>query len=128
MACTVGLMLCAARPVLADEAPVEVMVEVVLASNQDAVVEPASLSAMKAQFAEAGFNFTSYRRLSSRKVSIAQSHEATVDLPNQKRASLRLKALKEGTASIQVEIPGAVNTLVKLGRKGSVFQHTGAHQ
>ena len=112
----------------ADEPPVEVLSEVVLASNQDSVVEPPSLAAMKAQFAEAGFVFSSYRLLSSQKLSLSSGREVGISLPNGRRVSLRLQGLKGGTASVQIEIPGAVSTVVKLGREGSVFQHTGAHQ
>ena len=112
----------------AEEPTVELLSEVVLASNQDSVVEPPSLAAMKSQFAEAGFVFSSYRRLSSQKLALSAGREAAISLPNGRRVSLRLQGLKGGTASVQIEIPGAVSTVVKLGREGSVFQHTGSHQ
>jgi hypothetical protein len=112
----------------AEEAPVEVLSDVVLASNQGELVEPPSLGAMKSQFAEAGFVFSSYRRLSSQKLQLAQGREVGIDLPNGRRVALRLQGLKGGTASVQLDIPGAVSTVVKLGREGSVFQHTGAYQ
>ncbi len=123
-----GLLLSASSAARAEEAPVEVLSQVVLASNQGDALEPPSLGAMKAQFAEAGFVFSSYRRLSFQKLSLAQGREVGMDLPNGRRVGLRLQGLKGGTASVQLEIPGAVSTVVKLGREGSVFQHTGPHE
>lgn len=126
MAC--ALLIAGLGGVAWGEEPVEVLSETVLASNQGEAVDPPSLGAMKAQFAEAGFVFSSYRRLSSQKLALSQVRDTGVELPNGRHVTLRLQGLKGGTASVQIQISGAVSTVVKLGREGSVFQHTGPHE
>jgi hypothetical protein len=117
-----------ATPAAWAQAPkVEVMADVVLASNKDATIDPPALAKMKDKFAAAGFSFTSYRRLSSQKLAVLKEPPAQLDLPNQRKVELRLQELKDGTATVKLEIPKLIQTTVSLGKEGSVFQHAGPH-
>jgi hypothetical protein len=116
-----------AIPALADPPKVEVMAEVVLASNKDNTIEPPELAKMKDKFGSAGFSFTSYRRLSVQKVALVKVPPTVLDLPNQKKVQLKLEDLKDGTATVRLEIAKLINTTVSLGKEGSVFQHAGPH-
>ena len=111
----------------AEDPKVDLRAEVILASNQGNAIEPASLSSVKDEFASAGIVFTSYKQLSSEKLSIDKQHPAEVKLPNGKTASLKLEDLKEGKATVKVRGLGA-EVVIQLGREGSVFQRVGAHQ
>ncbi len=111
----------------AESPKVAVKAEVIEASNQGTAIEPASLSAVKDEFASAGIVFTSYRLMSAETLSLAQGGSADLKLPNGKTATLKLEDLKDGTATVKVKGLGAEVT-VQLGKKGSVFQRVGAHQ
>ncbi len=109
------------------EPKVEVMADVVYASNEGNRIDPVSLKAMKEEFDSAKIFFTSYVRLLSQKVALAQSKPVDVKLPNTKSVSLTMIELKDGTATVKVKGPGAEAT-VQLGRSGSVYQRVGAHE
>jgi hypothetical protein len=123
-----ALVLFVAPLAFADGPQVEVMADVILASNKDSTIDPPELAKMKDEFAAAGISFTSYRRLSSQKLKIVKEPPTQLALPNQRAVSLRLLELKDGAATVKLEIPKAIQTTVALGKKGSVFQHAGPHE
>jgi hypothetical protein len=111
----------------AQDEKVKVKVEVVLASSKGTAVEPAELSAMKETFQQQNFNFTSFKRLSQETVEVGSKGTTEVRLPNGVNATLRLLALKEGIATVRVDIPRLSAMDVELGRQGSVYQKAGRH-
>jgi hypothetical protein len=106
---------------------VTVKVDVVDASNQGSEVQPANLRAMKDAFTQSGFNYKSYRQLSSEKVELAPNAPHTVKLPNGRTATLKLLDVKDNVARIQVSVP-PLETTYSLGRSGSVFLQAGPHK
>lgn len=111
----------------AQEEKVKVQVEVVLASSKGTAVEPAELSKMKETFQKQNFNFTSFKRLSLETLEVGSKQPTEVRLPNGVNATLRLLALKEGIATVRVDIPRLSAMDVELGRQGSVYQKAGRH-
>lgn len=111
----------------AQDEKVKVQVEVVLASSKGTAVEPAELSAMKETFQKQNFNFTSFKRLSQETVEVGSKQATEVRLPNGVNATLRLLRLKEGIATVRVDIPRLSAMDVELGRQGSVYQKAGKH-
>jgi hypothetical protein len=120
---TVALL---AFPAWSEEPKVELTAEVVLASNQGNALDPPELVKTKEMFAKAGINMSSFRRLSSQKLALAQGIAAELALPNGRKASLILQDIKKGSAHVQVKIADLVSTVLKLGQQGSLFQHAGA--
>lgn len=114
----------AAPPAAATQ--VTVKVDVVDASNQGTDVQPPSLAAMKATFTQSGFDYHSFRQLSSEKVTLAPNAPRTLRLPNGRTATLKLLSLKDNVAKIQVSVP-PLETTYSLGRQGSVFMQAGPH-
>jgi hypothetical protein len=111
----------------AQEQKVKVQVEVVLASSKGDVVDPPELAQMKETFRKQNFNFTSFKRLSLETIEVGAQKSTEVRLPNGVNASLKLMALKEGIATVHVEIPRQSAVDVELGRQGSVYQKAGRH-
>jgi hypothetical protein len=113
----------------AEAAKVPVQVDVVHVSNQGDTVEPPELERMKETFAKLGRPFSSFKRLSSNRVQVGKSTPASVSLPNGRTATLKLQELKEGTATVSLQVPGLINALtLKLGREGAVYQKAGEHE
>ncbi|MHB8879625.1 MAG: hypothetical protein ACYC8T_38540 [Myxococcaceae bacterium] len=110
---------------LAEEPKVEVTADVIHASNAGNASDPA-LSAVKDEFASAGFPFSSYKRLSSQKLPLTKAKPAELKLPNGKTAVLELEDIKAGTALVKVNV-GGTKVGLQLGREGSVFVGAGAH-
>jgi hypothetical protein len=112
-----------------EEAKVEVMAEVVVASNTGSALEPPKLAKMKEEFAKSGIHFSSFRRLSERKVALSKGGAPVqVELDEGRAASLRLEELKEGKATLKVSVPKLVDTTYTLGRSGSLFIKAGKHR
>jgi hypothetical protein len=122
----VGLLL-APWVASAQDEKVKVQVEVVLASSKGDVVDPPELARMKETFRKQNFNFTSFKRLSLETIEVGAQKTTEVRLPNGVNASLKLMALKEGIATVHVEIPRQSAVDVELGRQGSVYQKAGRH-
>jgi len=110
----------------AGEPKVRINAEVILASNNGDAVDPPALARMKNQFSQKGFAFTSYRRLSSEKLSLKRE-PVELKLPNQRTATLRLDGIKAGVATVRVDISDLSSTTLTMGREGSLFQHAGDH-
>jgi hypothetical protein len=111
----------------AQEQKVKVQVEVVLASNKGDTVDPPELAQMKETFRKQNFSFTSFKRLSLETLELDAQKPTEVRLPNGVNASLKLLGLKEGIATVRVEIPQQSGVDVELGRQGSVYQKAGKH-
>ena len=121
-----ALLLFASGVAWAAEPKVRINAEVILASNNGNTVDPPALAGMKNQFSQKGFAFTSYRRLSSEKLSLKRE-PVELKLPNQRTATLRLDAMKGDVATVRVDISDLSSTTLTMGREGSVFQHAGEH-
>ncbi len=111
----------------AQEQTVKVQVEVVLASNKGDTVDPPELAHMKETFRKQNFSFTSFKRLSLETLELSAQKPTEVRLPNGVNASLKLLALKDGIATVRVDIPQQSGVDVELGRQGSVYQKAGKH-
>lgn len=111
----------------AQEQKVKLQVEVVLVSNKGNRVEPPELEQMKEAFRKQGFNFTSFKRLSLERTDVSTQKFTEVRLPNGGNASLKLVALEEGTARVNVVLPRQAAVEVELGRQGVVYQKAGQH-
>ena len=109
-----------ATAAFADASRVDVQVEVVHASDKGSAIDPPSLKHMQEEFSQSGFNYSSYRRLSSQRLSLAPNQPQTVKLPNGRTATLVLKDVSANVAHIQVKLP-PLETTYALGRTGSVF-------
>jgi hypothetical protein len=111
----------------AQEEKVQVRVEVVLASNKGTAVEPPELAKMKDLFQKQNFSFTSFKRLSQETLEVSAQKATEVKLPNGVNASLKLLGLKDGIATVRVDIPRQSAMDVELGRQGTVYQKAGRH-
>lgn len=125
------VLLGTSRQAIAANPSVQISTELILASNRDSTVDPPELVSMKDQFSQKGFAFTSFRRLSSEKLTLHKGKAVEVKLPNQRIAAIRLNEVKRGTAYVEVilsQLPSNVvisSTVLTLGREGSLFQHAG---
>jgi hypothetical protein len=113
--------------VWAAEDKVSVKADVVLVSNSGSEVQPPELSKMKESFQRQGFNFTSYKRLSQQTLQLTREKPTEVKLPNGVNASLKLTDMKDGSATVRVDVPRLGATDVRLGKHGSVYQLAGDH-
>jgi hypothetical protein len=111
----------------AQEQTVKIQVQVVLASNKGDTVDPPELAQMRETFRKQNFSFTSFKRLALDTVELSAQKPAEVRLPNGVNATLKLLALKEGIATVRVDIPQQSAVDVELGRQGSVYQKAGKH-
>lgn len=111
----------------AADTKVDVVVNVVAASNHGTSIEPPSLAKMKDEFAKKNLKFTSFRLLQTKTVTVTQATPAELPLPNTSTARLRLVELKDGKATIAVELR-QIESKIQLGREGSVFVHAGKHE
>lgn len=117
-----------ALPALAEDGSVSVRVETVLASNKGTEVDPPDLAKMKDTFQKQNFSFTSFKRLALSTVKLTPVKKtADVKLPNGVNASLTLMGVKDGTATVRVDVPRQSTTDVELGRQGSIYQLAGSH-
>ncbi len=123
---TLGLWLAPAAA-SAQEQKVKIQVEVVLASNKGDTVDPPELAKMKETFRKQNFSFTSFKRLSLETVELNAQKATEVRLPNGVNASLKLLGIKEGIATVRVDIPRQSAMDVELGRHGAVYQKAGQH-
>ncbi|MBX5481263.1 MAG: hypothetical protein IRZ16_05350 [Myxococcaceae bacterium] len=104
-AVVVAFALSASATAFAEEPTVEVNAEVVLASNEGNTIDPPQLAKLKRELEEAGARFTSLKRLSEEQVAVKKSHPASVKLPDGRSAALSLKEIKDGVATIDVQVP-----------------------
>ena len=128
MVAVAGALLFLGAPAEAQDVKVSVRVETVLASNKGSAVEPPELEKMKATFQKQNFNFTAFKRLSIETLQLTNlKKSAEIRLPNGVNASLTLLGMKDGTASVRVDVPRQSTTDVELGRQGSIYQLAGSH-
>ena len=111
----------------AQGAKVEVMADVVLASNDGDKVDPPSLEETKKTFAARNIKFSSWKSLSQRRLSLEPNKTLEVPLPNAKKARITLEAVKDDIAHIRVAVPPSSTTL-QLGREGNLYVDGGQHQ
>lgn len=127
---TLAVALLSAGAALAqDDVKVPLRVDVVNVSNNGQVTEPESLSAMRSTFARKGLNFSSFKQLSSARIEVNAQTPTVIKLPNGREVSLRLEGMEKGSAKVKLAIPGLLEeTLVTLGKKGTVYQQAGSYQ
>lgn len=121
----VGLVLISATASAEDK--VVVTAEVVSISKKGDVVDPPKLAAMKAEFQkqEKTKDFTSFKRLSEKKLELVKGKSQILELAGKRTANIRLEALQADTATVSVDVPKLVTTQLTLGKKGTVYQHVG---
>lgn len=109
---------------------VKVRADVILATKEGDVVDPPSLGAMKAKMQKSGLTaFTSLKRLSTQELALALNKEQSLQLPNARKATVKLEKLKEDTAHVRASIEKLFDGITyKLGREGSLFISAGSHQ
>ncbi|WP_436410032.1 hypothetical protein [Myxococcus xanthus] len=122
-----GLGLLLPMAASAQDAKVQVQVEVVLASKKGTEVDPPELEKMKEQFQKQNFSFTSFKRLSNEVLTVSAKSASEVKLPNGANATLQLQGIKDGTATVRVAIPRQPTLDVELGRQGAVYQKAGRY-
>lgn len=121
------LLVLAPGAALAQEQKLKIQAEVVLASNKGTVVDPPELEKMKETFRKQNFSFTSFKRLSLETLELTLEKTTEVRLPNGVNATLKLSGIKDGIATVRVEVPRQSSVDVELGRQGSVYQKAGKH-
>ena len=112
------------RATVAAENQVSVQADVVFASTAPGKVEP-ELAAMQATLeksAKGTVKYLTMKKLSANKVVLP----ATVTLPNQKTAELKLETLKDGVATLRVKVAPTEATY-KLAREKSFYLQAGQH-
>jgi hypothetical protein len=128
-------LLSAALPAaaLADEAKVEIVAEVVLASQQGNAIDPPQLAKMKEELAQKNLRFTSLKRLSQKKVAVRQDKPEEIGLPDGRNATLRLAQLKDDAATVKVTVAQRnsprplLEATYRLARDKSTFIHCGQY-
>jgi hypothetical protein len=106
---------------------VEVMADVVLASNNGDKVEPPALAEAKKFFEAKNVKYASWQSLSQRRLALEPKKVAEVPLPNGKKAQLTLESVTDDVATIKVTVAPATLTL-QLGREGNLYVDGGQHQ
>lgn len=117
----------AAVPVFAQAAKVSVQADVVHASTQPGPIEP-SLKPMQTTLGkgEQGKKYGSLKKLSTQTLELT-STPSVVKLPNGVDAELSLVALEKGVSTVKLKVaPG--ETVLKLGKQGSLYQHAGSFE
>ncbi len=109
--------------VFAAEPVVPVQVEVVQASAKPGEV-PASLKKMQAALS-ARVKYGSMKVLWAKQLEL-KSVPQRVDLPNKNQAELSLTKLKEGVATLEVQVPPAKATYT-LAKDKSLYFQAGSH-
>ena len=109
--------------VFAAEPVVQVRVEVVQASTKPGEV-PASLKKMQTALS-ARVKYGSMKVLSTKQLEL-KSAPQKVELPNKNQAELALTKLKDGVATLEVQVPPAKATYT-LAKDKSLYFQAGSH-
>ena len=119
-----------ASAAFADEETVPVKADVVLALARDGGADdPPSISPMKSKMQKSGLSVSTLKRLSSQELSLSLGKESTLNLPNGRKATVKLEKLKDDTAHVKVSVEKLFEGITyRLGREGSLFVSAGAHQ
>lgn len=106
---------------------IELMADVVLASNNGGKVDPPALEETKKTFAAKNVNYSSWQGLSQRRLSLEPKKTVDVPLPNGKKAQLTLESVTDGVAKVKVTVAPTTTTF-ELGRSGNLYVDGGSHQ
>jgi len=106
---------------------VDVMADVVLASNNGTKVDPPALEEAKKAFAAKNVNFSSWQGLSQRRLSLEPKKTVEVPLPNGKKAQLTLESVTDDVARVKVTVAPTTTTF-EVGRSGNLYVDGGQHQ
>lgn len=104
---------------------VEVQTEVVLAQEKGNSLEPAELSKMQAAL-KPKKAYGTLKRLSSVRLTLT-AKPVPVTLPSGSNGELSLIHVKDNVATVRLKV-GAIDSTLKLGGEGSLYQHAGAYQ
>ncbi len=115
--------LLASSALLAAEPAVPVQVEVVQASLKPGPV-PESLKKMQTALS-ARIKYGSLKIRSTKQLMLSKTTE-TIELPNKSQAVLSLERLKDGVATVQVQVPPASATYT-LAKDKSLYFQAGSH-
>jgi hypothetical protein len=118
-------VLFASYALAAEPTKIDVQVEVVLAQEKGAALDPPEMVKVQ-QALKQNKNYGSLKRLSSTKLSIT-SKPTPVPLPNGTTGELSLISVKEDVATVRLKV-GKLDSTLKLGGQGSLYQHGGAYQ
>jgi hypothetical protein len=125
LACAAALALPGAA--YAEGTKVEVMADVVLASNDGNKVDPPALEEAKKSFAAQNIHYSSWQGLSQRRLALEAKKTAEVPLPNGKKAQITLGAVTDDVAQVSVTVAPTTTTL-QLGRAGNLYVNCGPHK
>lgn len=125
LACAAALALPGAAR--AEGTKVEVMADVVLASNNGNKVDPPALEETKKFFAAKNVKFSNWQGLSQRRLALEAKKTAEVPLPNGKKAQFTLDSVTDDVATLKVTVAPTTLTM-QLGREGKLYVDGGEHQ
>lgn len=105
-------------------AKIEAEVMVVRASNDSTSVDPA-LAGVITSFAKEHFSFTSYKLLSSKKMTLEQGKPAEILLANNSKLMVTLMGVKDGKARVTAAVENGPSVNYELGRRGRLVINAG---
>jgi hypothetical protein len=121
----VAATLLLASAAFAADPKIDVQTEVVLAQEKGASLDPPELSKMQAAL-KPKKHYGTMKRLSSSKLTLT-SKPTPVSLPSGGSGELSLLGVKDDVATVRLKV-GAIDSTLKLGAQGSLYQHAGAYQ
>lgn len=117
------VLVLAAGPAAAEDT-VPVQADVVFASKEPGVVEPA-LAPMQATLG-ARVKYLTMKRLTTKRLELGAA-TSRVELPNRKVAELQLVALSKNVAQVKVKVP-PLDATYSLGKEKSLYLQAGTHE
>jgi hypothetical protein len=105
-------------------AKIEAEVMVVRASNDGNAVDPA-LAEVIASFAKEHFAFTSYKLLSSKRMTLEQGKPVEVSVASHSKLMLTLNSVKDGKAKVTAAVENGPSVSYELGRQGRLLINAG---
>lgn len=109
----------------AEPTKIDVQTEVVLAQEKGAALDPPELSKMQ-QALKPKKQYGTLKRLSSTRMTLTNK-PTPVSMPNGSNGELSLVSVKDDVAMVRLKV-GALDSTLKLGGQGSLYQHAGTYQ
>jgi hypothetical protein len=109
----------------AEPTKIDVQTEVVLAQEKGAQLDPPELSKMQ-QALKPKKQYGTMKRLSSSRLTLTNK-PTPVSMPNGSNGELSLVSVKDDVAMVRLKV-GALDSTLKLGGQGSLYQHAGTYQ
>ena len=108
----------------AEPTKIDVQAEVVLAQEKGATLDPPELVKVQ-QALKAKKPYGSLKRLSSSRLTLT-AKPVPVSVPSG-NGELSLISVKDDVATVRLKV-GAIDSTLKLGAQGSLYQHAGTYQ